>query len=265
MDVEKVSTSGTIEDLLFGTLSIEDWTKIESTKSSFMALFQPQMGQCAAHVDVTDRESALLSMSEFTHQIALRYINFFRKINEFQELSIDDRFILIKFNLYPVFPIAKCYKFRETDDCCSKHSCEENRKHIHFFSLFGDFGFIRETFIKLIHLLVDVTRQDPILLSLLLVILILSPGLSINEDEPPLNDPLAANRVQSYYTTLLWGYLVNETGEIEACRRFTRLLTTILRLQSASKVLRTFFRDQFRASNTVDKITPLMQSVLHVY
>jgi hypothetical protein len=268
MDVEKVNTSDEVEDLLLGTLSIEDWIKIESTKSSFMSYFQPhsaQSPQCTAYFNCSDRASALVSMSEFTNQIALRFINFFRQINEFQELLIDDRLILIKYNLFPVFPIGKCYNYRETNDCCSRHPCEETDKHRRFYALFGDCNHIRETFIKLTLSLVDATRQNPTLLSLLLIILILTPGLSLNEEEPPLNDPLAVYRVQSYYTKLLWSYLVNESGEIEACRHFTRLLNTILRLQSSSKVIRIFFRDLYRSSNTVDKITPLMQSVLHVY
>jgi hypothetical protein len=76
---------------------------------------------------------------------------------------------------------------------------------------------------------------------------------------------LAVNRAQCHYTRLLWNYLVCQLGEIEACRRFTQLLTLILRMQSVSKIHRIFFRDQHWASNTVDKLAPLMQSVLHIY
>jgi hypothetical protein len=86
----------------------------------------------------------------------------------------------------------------------------------------------------------------------------------MNEEEPPLNDPLAVNRVQCHYTKILWNYLVNQLGENGACQRFSQLLTVILRLQSRNQILRLFFREQIVKANTVDKLAPLMQSVLNI-
>jgi hypothetical protein len=272
MDVQKVDgdiifqddQSNEIEKLLFGTLSIEDWLTIQSVQSSFVSVFHLPMELCKKHIDVSDRVSVLLSWSEISNQLALRFIDFFRQINEFQDLLIDDRLILIKYNLLPVFPICKCYNFKYTNDCCSFDSNEEADKSRRVITFFDALNTIRKTFIDLVLSLVEITEQNPTILSLLLIIIILTPGLSMNEEEPPLNDSLGVNRVQSYYTKILWNYLVNQFGETEACRRFIQLLTVILRMQSASKILRLFFRDECRASNTVDKVTPLMQSVLHI-
>jgi hypothetical protein len=273
MDVEKVdgdillqedNQSNEIEDILFGTLSIEDWLTIQSVQSSFVSAFHPPMEQFTKHMDVSDRVSALLSWSECGNEVALRFIDFFREISEFQDLLIDDRLILIKYNLLAVFPICKCYNFKYTNDCCSFDSNEEADKHRRFYMLFDASNTIRNIFVDLVLSLVEITEQNATVLSLLLIILILTPCLSMNDEEPPLNDSLGVNRVQSYYTKLLWNYLVNQSGEIGACRRFIQLLTVILRLQSASKILRIFFHDAFVEANTGDKITQLMQSVLHI-
>ncbi len=51
----------------------------------------------------SDRASALISWSHFVNQMSLHFISFFRQIDEFKGLHADDRFILIKYNLLPVF------------------------------------------------------------------------------------------------------------------------------------------------------------------
>jgi hypothetical protein len=273
MDVEKVdgdsvlqqdNPSNEIEDILFGTLSIEDWLAIQSVQSSFVSVFHLPMGQSSVHIDFSNRVSALISWFKFDNQLGLRLIDFFRQINEFQDLHIDDRLTLIKYNLPSVFAIGRCYNFKYVNDGRSLDSSEEAEKDRQFFMLFDAPNAARNTFRDVVLCLVQITRQDPTLLSLLLIILILTPGLSMSEEEPPLNDSLAVDRLQSYYTKILWNYLVNQSGEIEACRRFTQLLTLILRLQSRTEILRLFFREECVKANTVDKLAPLMQSVLHI-
>jgi hypothetical protein len=86
----------------------------------------------------------------------------------------------------------------------------------------------------------------------------------MDEEEPLLNDSLAVHRAQCYYTKVLWNYLISKEGEVQACRHFTQLLAVIFRVQSATKASRDFFRRQLMISNTVDKIAPLMQTVMHI-
>jgi hypothetical protein len=97
-----------------------------------------------------------------------------------------------------------------------------------------------------------------------MVILIFTQGLSMNEDEPPLNDSLAVHRAQLHYTTLLWNYLINKRGEIQANKHFIQLINAIFRIQSETKTFQNFFRVQMMSSATVDQIAPLMQTVLHI-
>jgi hypothetical protein len=250
-------------DLFLEKLSVEDWVVIQNIESSFVSTFQIPITCTTSSIDLSDRDSALISWSEFANQIALRIIKFFRQIEEFEGLNGDDRFILIKYNLLPVFPISKCYYYKPTGDCCTSEKSEQE-KHRRLFMLCTGSNNISDTFKSLVLSLVQITEQDPTLLSLLLTILIFCPCLSMNEDEPPLKDSLAVHRAQSHYISLFWNYLVNKWGEVKAYKNFSQLLTIIFRMQSASKNIREFFRTQYINSNNVDKIGPLMQSVLHI-
>jgi hypothetical protein len=51
-----------------------------------------------------------------------------------------------------------------------------------------------EIWVNLIRSLIGITEQDQVLISLLLIILLFSPGLSANEDEPLLRDSLSVYR-----------------------------------------------------------------------
>jgi hypothetical protein len=261
--VDENSNSNEMQDISFGMLSIEDWITIESVRSLFLSIFESKVDQFSS-INVENRVSALISWSQFFNQIALLFINFFRQINEFENLHFDDRFILIKYNIFPLFATSKCFSYNLINDCCLYGTSETAVKHRRFFMLCGAPNDISDTFAHLIVSLIELTKQDPTLLSLLSIILIFSRGLSMNEDEPLLKDSLAVNRAQFHYTKVLWNYLVNKWDEIQACKYFTHLLTLIFRIQSVAKTIREFFRVQCMTPDTVDQIAPLMQSVLHI-
>ncbi|CAF1593550.1 unnamed protein product [Rotaria sp. Silwood1] len=243
-------------------LSHQDRLTIENVQSSFLSYFQNENMQCFP-IDATDHETALISWSQSANQIALRFISFFRQIDEFESLHADDRFILIKYNLLPLFPIFKCFIYKPINNSYLNEENQINEKH-QLLMLSDQSIDIRRTLINLVLSLVNITEQDPILLSLLLPILIFSQGLSMNENEPSLKDSLAVNRAQNYYTKLLWKYSINKWGEMKTYKHITQLLTVIFQLQLATKKFREFFRFQYIKSNTVDKVTPLMQTVLHI-
>jgi hypothetical protein len=250
-------------DLFLERLSVEDWVVIQNIESSFVSAFAISPERPMDSIDLSNRDSALISWSQVANQIGLRFIEFFRQIEEFEGLNGDDRFVLIKYNLFLVFPIFKCYYYKQTDDCSTSEKSEQE-KHRQLIMLCTGSNNIPDTFKSLVLSLVQITEQDPTLLSLLLTILIFSPCLSMHEDEPPLKDSLAVHRAQSRYVSLFWNYLVNKWDEVEACKHFSQLLTMIFRMQLTTKNIREFFRIQYMALNSVDKIGPLMQSVLHI-
>jgi hypothetical protein len=245
------------------TLSIEDWVVIENVRSSFLSAFQNGDTKCCS-ADVSDRASALISWSHVADQRAMHFINFFRQIGEFEGLHVDDRFILIKYNIVPLFPIYKCFYYDRINHSFPCGENQEVNKHHQFYMLCFESNDVRESFINSSISLAELTEQDPILLSLLLIILLFSQGLSMSEDEPSLKDPLAVYRAQSYYTRILWNYMINKQGETKTFKRFTRLFTEFFRMQLTNKKFREFLRVQLTKSVDVDRIAPLMQSVLNI-
>jgi len=272
MDMDKVDDSivlhegddlNQMEDISLNTLSIEDWVVIENVRSSFLSDFQDGIKHCSP-LDLSDAASAFISWSKVSSEKVLCLINFFRQLDEFESLNDEDRFILIKYNLYPLFPISKYFHYNELKNSISDEKTEEGNKHCQFYMLCFGSDDIRKAFCYLVVSLVEATEKDPTILSLLLIILLFSQGLSMSGDEPPLKDSLTVNRAQSYYTQILWNYMVNKQGETKTWKQFTQLLRQIFRLQSESKRYREFFRDQITTLNTMDKIAPLMQTVLRI-
>ncbi|CAF1026523.1 unnamed protein product [Adineta steineri] len=261
MDIVKEDDIILICDNKNELLSAEDLLIIENIRSSFVLIFQDHNIQCSC-VDISNRICALVSWSQFASRNILDSIKFFRKINQFEQLNIDDRFILIKYNIFLLFLILKCFYFKRSNDCCSYDNNQFAEKHRQFFILCGDSYGIRDMFVNLIHSLVKITEQDPIFLSFLLIILLLSQGLSMNENEPSLKDSLIVNQFQSYYIELLWKYLINKQGEIKTWKCFTHLITIIIRIQSVGKIIREFFRIQSITSDVMDQIEPLMHTLL---
>jgi hypothetical protein len=239
-------------------LSAEDSAVIQSLRSLFVSIFQHDNIQCAS-VDLSDHMSALISWSQFVSQNALHFIRFFRQSPQFEDLDPDDRY-----NVFSLFLISKCFYYKQEHDCCSPDDNEWSRKHRRFFMLCGDTYGIRDAFVDMILSLVKVTEQDPILTSLLSIILLFTQGLSMNENEPTLKDSLAVNRAQCYYATLLWKYLVSKRDEVQACKQFSRLITLIIRIQVVGKRIRDFFCVKIMTSDILHRLAPLMQTLLHV-
>ncbi|CAF0713101.1 unnamed protein product [Adineta steineri] len=265
MDIdENLDLNNELEDISLGTLSIEEWITIENIRSSFLLIFQNEDKGCPCF-DMSSRANALISWSQFINRVALKFITFFRQIDEFENLHDDDRFLLIKYNLHPNFSLFKSVIYKPYNDCCLTDNNHMAVRQYQFYNLCGDSYGIREAYIHMISSIVQATDQDPIFLSLLSTIFIFTQGLAINDEGLLLKDPLAVYRAQSHYTTLLWKYLVSKQGEIQARRHFTQLLTTIFQIQLVCRRFQQFFRTQIISCDTADKVAPIMQTVLQIY
>lgn len=242
-----------------------NWTIVENIRSIFVSTFQRDISKPSTSFEYSDDISAMINWSFIVHENALHFIEFFRQIKEFEQLDNNDRFILIKYNLFPIYPVLKTFYYDIKENGFGRHiSNEEKAKHERFFAICFGSENVFQVYIDIIRLFVQITEQDTAIISLLLIVLMFYQGLSMNDNEPILNDTLRVNRAQSHYVNLLWNYMVNKWNEIEAQKRFNQLIFNIFRTQIMSKTLREFFCGQIRTSNTIDKIAPLMQTVLHI-
>lgn len=256
--------SNEIENILMEPLTHEDLAIIHTVKSSFVSVFENQFESVPESVDLSDPVSAIITWAKVDGEVALQTIRFFRQINEFENLNGDDRFILIKYNLFPLMLIRKSYNYRPTNVRSSIEIHKEKERITRFYALCDVSNDLQNKINSMTNSIIQYTEHDPILLALLLVVGLFSPTLSLNFDEPLLKDSLSVYRAQALYTRVLWNYMINKQGEIIARQKFIQLITIIFQVQLTSVTLRKFIRDQITTTNSVDQITALMQTILHI-
>jgi len=242
----------------------EDFDIIHNIQTSFLFYFENQFDHLPETFDLSDNASAIISWAQFDSEIALQTIRFFRHINEFENLNSDDRLILIKYNLFPLMLIRKSYNYRPTTLRNPVEIEKEKERIARVETLCQISNNFKNKSDLFFHSIIQYTEHDPILLSLLLVIGLFSPTLSLNLDEPIFKDSLSIYRAQTLYTKILWNYLIMKQDERIAQQKFVQLMTILLRVQLTSVIARKFLHDQITNTNSVDKITELMQSILHI-
>lgn len=246
-------------NILLEPLTGQDLEVINNIHSLFLSI----VNECEESPnldDPSDRSSELICCLQFNNEIALQIIKFCRLIDSFQNLNVDDRLIMIKYNITVLFCISTCYISKETNDYSSAKEEEKRQMYI----LCNQSDYIYEMVINVGITFNDIIEEDQVLLSLILVVILFSKGLSMNENEPLLKDSLAVYRAQAYYTKLLWNYMIKKQGETKTCKNFTRLLTAIFRAQSAAVRFRQFLSSHVTALDAVDDIAPLMRTILHI-
>jgi hypothetical protein len=262
--VHQSTDSNEMENILLEPLTAEDLAVIHSIQSSFLSIFQNKCEGFTNRIDLSGPDSELIGCLQFNNEIALRVIKFSRLIDEFENLDVDDRFIMIKYNLLLLFCILTSYRPKLTNDDSSDRGYEEAEAKRQIYILCNQSDYIYEMVINLGVTFNEIIEQDHVLLSLILVIFLFSKGLSMNENEPSFKDSLSVFRAQSYYTKLSWNYMINKQGETKTCKHFTKLLTAIFRAQSAAVRFREFLSSQVTTLDAVDEIAPLMQTILHI-
>lgn len=215
-------------------------------------------------IDISDKVSAIRTCLQTSDEKALGFIKFFRQINGFENLNSDDKFILIKYNILSVFPIQKAFNYKKENHYLSTEENEESIKFNQFFDLFDQSYYVRDTLINLISSIVQLTEQDPITLSFLLIIIVLSPNLITTNDQPMLKDSKSVNKLQSHYIELFWNFLIKKLNDSEIYQYFIKFLSIIFQIQSSSEIFRDFILNHHIKQDHVSEITPLMQTFLNI-
>jgi len=223
---------------------------IQTVEASYLLTVQQPSLPCPH--DFSDRKSFIIYWKQVKDQGILQFIAFLRQIKEFEALNEDDRSALIKYNLIPISTLHKCIIFnREISTLWDLPNVEIMM--CHQFVMFCDEENILHNAVKdLCFSIIKVTEEDYTLLHLLIVALLFSKGLSMIEDEPRLNNPLAVHQAQSHYTRLIWNYLLDKQGEQKMIRQFTQLLSLVFRIQSKTKYVQDYSRVLFNLPNVAD-------------
>ncbi|CAF1584105.1 unnamed protein product, partial [Didymodactylos carnosus] len=179
-------------------------------------------------------------------------ILYFKCIQEFHILTVDDQIKLIRCNLRTFMPlnflILKNFVEHPTpnDIMLSIHGEEFHNKMIKINKKF------------------DIFVYNSTVIKLMLIILLFSTSLLTTNNMSSMDTTVKNIKqlydAQNYYTELLWKYMLHTYGESESIIVFNLIISQCLNLQNL-----TLERDeQLRIKTKFNSIEPLMQSVLQI-
>lgn len=193
----------------------------------------------------------------------MRLLSFFKQIPEFNQLNVDDKVTLIKYNLVELLALncvlsydAKTNQIIETSSDAPMNT--EFYRVLHGYAFGLRLKKIFETFLS-------IAQCDQKIIHLMLITLILTKGFSASgvSNEPVLNDNMAVYRAQNCYAELLWKYLETMHGYGKAIELFSKLVGNVVAWQAVQETLR---NDIMRTLSPEDmnQLVPIMRSVLNI-
>jgi hypothetical protein len=200
-----------------------------------------------------------------SHSVPLiRLLTFFKQIPEFDQLDVDDKVILIKFNLLPLLCINCTLSYKiETDQIVETDSDIPWDSSV-IQEVYGYDGYLQLR--KIFESFVLIAQCDQRIIHLALITLILTKGFStgISELEPLLNDGMAVYRAQNYFTELLWKYIETVHGREKAIHIWGQLVMHFITWQTLHKKLRDNVAKNLLATD-MNELLPLMKTLFHIY
>jgi hypothetical protein len=194
---------------------------------------------------------------------AMRLLTFFKQIPEFNQLNVDDKVTLIKYNLMPLSILNHTLSYNvETDEIKETDSDVPWNtvilRRIHGNEIYTRVKKIFESFVR-------IAQYDQRIIQLALIVFILTKGFSTDPDpnEPILNDGIAVYRAQNYYTELLWKYMETVHGSEKSTCIFNDLVAHFVSWQTVEKELRLNLRRNLSPSD-INELLPIMKSLLHI-
>lgn len=194
---------------------------------------------------------------------AMRLLTFFKQIPEFNQLNVEDKVTLVKYNLTPLFILNNTLSYNtETDEIKETDSDASWDKNIlqkvHGMVIYNQVKKIFDSFVR-------IAQYDQTIIQLALIVLILTKGFSTDSDasEAAFNDGISVYRAQNYYTELLWKYMETVHGFEKSTSIFNELVAHFISWQTLEKELRLSVREHLTAEDR-NELLPIMKSLLHI-
>ncbi|CAF1535485.1 unnamed protein product, partial [Didymodactylos carnosus] len=207
---------------------------------------------------LTKKLTAICQILNVKNITALRLINFYKKMREFQLCAEEDKVTLIKYNLPCIFFVHAVLGY---DPLLDRYN-EDTKHHIDGRDILLSHGL--ETYSKITKLMTtlrSIVELDQIIVQLALVIMLFCKGFSASQTvEPILTDPLKVFRAQNLYIERLWRFLDDRFGDKTATTIFTKLITQCLVIQIISRDTRS---DIVEKVNPYD-VSPIMRSIMQL-
>jgi len=171
-------------------------------------------------------------------------ISFYKSIPEFNKLDLEDRVLLIKFNLVEIiqlhsFLMQKFHDIPWIGVCMSKWiSADFHNRMFRTRRCFDRF------------------KEHPLILKLALIVFIFSTNLSTpcgTESNDDYTNKISIREIQDFYTTVLWRYLNSIYEEREAIRSLEIIVTKILHFQKLMVIVEEHL-ERGRAYNIINEL-----------
>jgi hypothetical protein len=197
-----------------------------------------------------------------SHSVPLiRLLTFFKQIPEFDQLNVDDRVTLIKFNLLPLLCINSTLSYNAETDQLVEAEFDVPFDASVLQSIYGNDGYLRlrSIFDKFLH----IAKYDQKIIQLALIAFILTKGFSpAAEKEPILTDASAVYRAQNYYVELLWKYLETVHGALLGIQILNKLIAHFMAWQTLQVQIRNRIEPILLSTDT-NELLPFMRAVLN--
>lgn len=242
----------------------EDNKFIERIRDLFVTQFNRDKF-CCPNVEVNSQTSALLSWSNCAKNLFLVMIDYFKKNEHFQTIIIDDQLKLIKNNLFRLVPLIKCFNYQTNQEFNANWVKLIDKHQRYLFSNDVQLTRLRNKSKEIIDSLVGFTRQDPIIISLLMVIFLVS--LDSNRSfafESHLDNSIIVYRIQSYYIELMNNYLRRFLDEQQIAKMFVELVRIDSIIQETVSIFTDHIRSTILSENFIDQLNPLLGNLLRL-
>jgi uncharacterized protein YggT (Ycf19 family) len=192
----------------------------------------------------------------------MRLLSFFKQIPEFNQLNVDDKVTLIKYNFTVVLPVSCTLSYNtETEQMIETDS--DVPRNTQAFQLVYGYNICAQSK-KIFDSLLHIANYDKKIIQVSLIILILTKGFSTADShEPILNNIMAVYHAQNYYTELLWKYMEATHGSEVAVRLFSKLIVHVISWQTIQEDMRNNILRTLSPKD-IDELVPIMKSLLHL-
>jgi hypothetical protein len=192
----------------------------------------------------------------------IRLLTFFKQIPEFNDLNVDDKVTLIKFNLLPLLCINCTLSYKTETDTIAETDSDIPWNPSAIQTVYGLDGY--QEIKKIFEQFLPIAKYDQKIIQLALIAFILTKGLATaGDDEPILNDCMAVYRAQNYYTELLWKYMETIHGPKIAIQMFSKLIAHFMTWQTLQIKMREIVDKNLLSANT-NEVLPFMKAMLHI-
>lgn len=239
-----------------------DWTRIEQIQHAYRESIILNKVIGVPSFPATQHIHTTLELIRIpTYLASIRLITFFKNIPEFNSFDLDDRVILVKYNLLAVVFMHMVLIYNPNNDIYHESNTED--------PIFQGKDWIEILGNEFYHDLTNVTKKilnfinnDHIVVKIILLLILFTKGFCGYDivHEPTLTNYSIVLQTQNLYLELLYKYCLHRYGLKKTLNLVTKILLQLLSVQRLAIHLKDYVHDHINAS----QLSPLMQSVLQL-